>query len=136
MLNLLSRALAGMVLDRDARDAMREAGGLASTIQGSADMRAVIQHLAAQQQQRPAIGATPLTSPMTWIVSTVLIAAVLFAGYRFGDRGNRTPRRSGHDVLPPHDGHAGVAMVGSTDLGGHCGGGHGFGGGDCGGGGP
>ena len=60
MLNLLSRALTGMVLDRDARDAMREAGGLASTIQGSADMRAVIQQLAAT---RPAIGSTPLTSP-------------------------------------------------------------------------
>lgn len=60
MLNLLSKALSGVMLDRDARDAMREAGGLASTIQGSADMRTVIQQLAAA---RPAIGSTPLTSP-------------------------------------------------------------------------
>ncbi len=62
MLNLLSKALSGMMLDRDAREAMREAGGLASTIQGSADMRTVIQQLAAA---RPSIGSTPLTSPST-----------------------------------------------------------------------
>lgn len=61
MLNLLGKALTGMVLDRDARDAMREAGGLASTIQGAADMRQVIQAL---QAAKPQIGgSTPLPPP-------------------------------------------------------------------------
>jgi hypothetical protein len=61
MLNLLGKALTGMVLDRDARDAMRDAGGLASTIQGAADMRQVIQAL---QAARPQIGgSTPLPPP-------------------------------------------------------------------------
>jgi hypothetical protein len=74
MLNLLSKALSGVMLDRDAREAMREAGGLASTIQGSADMRAVIQHLAAA---RPAIGSTPLASPSTNHGSPLADPAVL-----------------------------------------------------------
>lgn len=72
MLNLLGKALTGMVLDRDARDAMREAGGLASTIQGAADMRQVIQAL---QAAKPQIGgSTPLPPPPATIANPVAVA--------------------------------------------------------------
>ena len=56
MLNLIGKALSGVVLDRDARDAMREAGGLASTLQGAADMRAALTEYVASSQ----VGSTPI----------------------------------------------------------------------------
>ena len=61
MLGLISKALTGVVLDREARDAMREAGGLASAIQSSADARMIKAAMAAQGLHL--VGSTPLTSP-------------------------------------------------------------------------
>lgn len=84
MLNLLSKALSAIVLDGDARESLEEAGGLASAIQGSADMRTVIQQLKAEQPAytRPAYvqqmgGYTPLTSPSTMLAHTLQNPAVM-----------------------------------------------------------
>jgi len=77
MLNLIGKALTGMVLDRDAREAMAETGGLASTIQGSADARLIMAAIAAAQATAR-IGSTPLTPPSA-SSSPALIAAALAA---------------------------------------------------------
>jgi hypothetical protein len=71
MLNLLGKALAAMVLDDDARESLEGAGGIVSAIQGSADMRTVIQQLRAERQTMPPQigGYTPLTSPSTTLAA-------------------------------------------------------------------
>jgi hypothetical protein len=68
MLNLIGKAVAGVILTREARDAVRDVGGLASAIQASADARIL---KAAGMPLPPLgarIGATALTSPRTWTV--------------------------------------------------------------------
>ena len=62
MLNLIGKAITGVMLTREARDAVRDVGGLASAIQASADARV----LKAAGMPLPPIGATALTSPRTW----------------------------------------------------------------------
>lgn len=71
MLHLLGKALAAMVLDDDAREAVGDAGGLVSAIQGSADMRSVIQQLKAERlpTMQQIGGYTPLTSPSTTLAA-------------------------------------------------------------------
>jgi hypothetical protein len=77
MLNLIGKALTGVVLDRDARDAMREAGGLASAIQSSADARMIKAAMVAQGLQL--VGSTPLTSPRIASAANPLPLAVRIA---------------------------------------------------------
>jgi hypothetical protein len=77
MLNLIGKALTGVVLDREAREAMREAGGLASAIQSSADARMIKAAMAAQGLQL--VGSTPLTSPRIASPSNPLPLAVRIA---------------------------------------------------------
>lgn len=71
MLNLLSKALSAVVLDGDARESLEEAGGLVSAIQGSADMRTVIQQLKTERvpQMHQIGGYTALTSPSTMLAN-------------------------------------------------------------------
>jgi len=77
MLNLIGKALTGVVLDREARDAMREAGGLASAIQSSADARMIKAAMVAQGLQL--VGSTPLTSPRIASAANPLPLAVRIA---------------------------------------------------------
>jgi hypothetical protein len=78
MLHLLGKALTAMVLDGDAREALEDAGGFVSTIQGSADMRTVIQQIKTERQVSPSIGGyTPLTSPSTVLTTTLSSPAVM-----------------------------------------------------------
>ncbi len=78
MLNLLGKALSAVVLDGDAREAIGEAGGLVSAIQGSADMRTVIQQLKAERPPQMRIGGyTALTSPSTTLAANLTNPAVM-----------------------------------------------------------
>lgn len=76
MLYLIGKAITGVMLTREARDAVREAGGLASAIQSSADARLIKAAMAAHANQ---IGSTPLTSPRTGTVSNLVPLAVRLA---------------------------------------------------------
>jgi hypothetical protein len=76
MLNLIGKAITGVMLTREARDAVREVGGLASAIQSSADARLIKAAMAAHAMQ---VGSTPLTSPRTWTVANPVPLAVRMA---------------------------------------------------------
>ena len=68
MLNLIGKAITGVMLTREARDAVRDVGGLASAIQASADARVLKAAGMPLPPLHAPIGATPLTSPRTWSV--------------------------------------------------------------------